>query len=108
MRQRWLRGCVLAVALTLASQSLAQQNGANLTPGKTPVLITADQLTYDRDLGVIVASGHLFPRLAELAGFLLAGTRADDRLLCICKDACDHYRAGAGKIIKWWIRAQAD
>ena len=31
----------------------------NLTPGKTPVLITADQLTYDRDLGVIVASGHV-------------------------------------------------
>jgi LPS-assembly protein len=59
VRQRWLRGCILAVALTLASQSLAQQIGANLEPGKTPVLITADQLTYDRDLGVIVASGHV-------------------------------------------------
>jgi hypothetical protein len=49
------------------------------------------------DLVVIVASGHLFPRLAELAGFQLAGTHADDRLLCIYKDACHHYRAGAGK-----------
>ena len=44
---------------------------------------------------VIAASGHPSPRLAELTGFQLAGNHADDRLLCIYKDACDHYRAGA-------------
>jgi hypothetical protein len=37
------------------------------------------------DLVDIVASGHLFPPLAELTGFQLAATHADDQLLCIYK-----------------------
>jgi LPS-assembly protein len=52
---RGLRGWILAVALLWAPASFAQ----NLTTSKAPVLITADQVTYDRDLGVIVASGHV-------------------------------------------------
>ncbi len=55
MRECWLRGWILVVALLWASTSVAQEP----TPSKAPVLITADQVTYDRDLGVIVASGHV-------------------------------------------------
>jgi LPS-assembly protein len=40
--------------------ALAQQPQIpKATVGKSPVLITADQVTYDRDLGVVVASGHV-------------------------------------------------
>ncbi len=56
MRERWLRGWILAVALLWAPASFAQSLG---TPSNAPVLITADQVTYDRDLGVVVASGHV-------------------------------------------------
>jgi LPS-assembly protein len=53
-----LRGWIVAVfLLVLALPALAQQ--FTLTPGKGPGLITADQVTYDRDLGVFVASGHV-------------------------------------------------
>ncbi len=59
MRDGWLRGTILAVALLWASTGLAQNTSTNITPSKNPVLITADQVTYDRDLGVVVASGHV-------------------------------------------------
>jgi len=53
-----LRGWIIAVMLLLwVPGALAQQ--PQLTAGKGPVLITADQVTYDRDLGVVVASGHV-------------------------------------------------
>jgi LPS-assembly protein len=55
VREHWLTGCILAVALVWAPPCLAQ----TLAPSKAPVLITADQVTYDRDLGVVVASGHV-------------------------------------------------
>jgi len=55
VRERWLRGWILVAALFWAPASFAQ----DLTPSKAPVLITADQVTYDRDLGVVVASGHV-------------------------------------------------
>jgi len=72
VRRRWLRGCILAGALVWASASFAPRSFAQDTaPGSnadtslapsssnSPVLITADQVTYDRDLGVAVASGHV-------------------------------------------------
>jgi len=53
-----LRGWIITVLLLLwVPGGLAQQ--PQLTAGKGPVLITADQVTYDRDLGVVVASGHV-------------------------------------------------
>ncbi len=55
MREKWLRGWILAVAFCWAPACLAQ----DATSGKSPVLITADQVTYDRDLGIVVASGHV-------------------------------------------------
>jgi LPS-assembly protein len=55
VRERWLRGWILAVALFWAPASFGQ----NLAASKAPVLIAADQVTYDRDLGVVVASGHV-------------------------------------------------
>jgi LPS-assembly protein len=56
VRGRRLRGWLLAVALLWAPASFAQSLG---TPSKAPVLITADQITYDRDLGIVVAAGHV-------------------------------------------------
>jgi len=52
-----LRGWIIAFMLLWVPSALAQQ--LQITPGKGPVLITADQVTYDRDLGVVVASGHV-------------------------------------------------
>lgn len=56
MPQGRLRGWIIAVILLWAPNALAQMQ---LQAGKGPVLITADQVTYDRDLGVVVASGHV-------------------------------------------------
>ncbi|MEA2780800.1 MAG: LPS-assembly protein [Rhodospirillaceae bacterium] len=56
MRERCFRGWILAVVLLWAPCALAQKQP---TPTKNPVLITADQVSYDRDLGVVVASGHV-------------------------------------------------
>ena len=44
--------------LLWAPAALAQQP-PQMSVSKSPVLITADQITYDRDLGVVVASGHV-------------------------------------------------
>ena len=66
--RRWLRGWILAGALVWAPPPSFAQDAApgsnadtSLAPSSnnSPVLITADQVTYDRDLGVIVASGHV-------------------------------------------------
>ena len=57
MPQGRLRGWIIAFMLLWVPSALGQQ--MQITPGKGPVLITADQVTYDRDLGVVVASGHV-------------------------------------------------
>jgi LPS-assembly protein len=59
VRHRWLRGCLLAVALLWPAASFAQPATTTTLPGQIPILITADQMTYDRALGVVVASGHV-------------------------------------------------
>ncbi|MFO1061311.1 MAG: LPS assembly protein LptD [Dongiaceae bacterium] len=78
MRGRWLRGAVLAAALAAAAlvpaagaraATPAQQpaapaqptGGLQQLPGKrdAPVLINADQITYDQQLGIVVASGNV-------------------------------------------------
>ena len=58
MPQGRLRGWIIAFMLLWVPSALAQQS-LQITPGKGPVLITADQVNYDRDLGVVVASGHV-------------------------------------------------
>jgi LPS-assembly protein len=65
-----LRGWIIAVMLLWVPSALAQQ--LQLTAGKGPVLITADQVTYDRDLGVVVASGHV--EVSQNDRVLLANT----------------------------------
>ncbi len=55
MREHRLRAWIIALFLLWAPALAAQQPPTN----KSPVLITADQVTYDRDLGVVVASGHV-------------------------------------------------
>jgi LPS-assembly protein len=52
-----LRGWIVAAVLLWAPAALAQQ--PSIAVSKNPVLITADQVTYDRDLGVVVANGHV-------------------------------------------------
>lgn len=65
MRDGWRRAWAFAIALSWAPVCFAQQFTApqikvpTVTLTKSPVLITADQVTYDRDLGVVVASGHV-------------------------------------------------
>jgi LPS-assembly protein len=52
-----LRGWLVIALLLWAHGGLAEQS--QLTLGKQPVLITADRVTYDRDLGIVVASGRV-------------------------------------------------
>ncbi len=59
-----LRGSIIALLLWASGALAAQPSGVpevlpGMTASKSPVLITADQVTYDRDLGVVVASGHV-------------------------------------------------
>jgi LPS-assembly protein len=60
MRVGWLRGTVIAAMLATAAHALAAAPATTL-PGdrKAPVLISADQMTYDQTLGIVVASGHV-------------------------------------------------
>ena len=55
MRVHRLRAWFIALFLLWPPALSAQQKSSD----KSPVLITADQITYDRDLGVVVASGHV-------------------------------------------------
>lgn len=55
MREHRLRAWIIALLLLWAPALSAQQKPTDTSP----VLITADQVTYDRDLGVVVASGHV-------------------------------------------------
>jgi len=55
VRVHRLRAWFIALLLLWPPALSAQQKPSD----KSPVLITADQITYDRDLGVVVASGHV-------------------------------------------------
>jgi len=53
--RRWLRGIVAVVAMLAAVPLKA----AELPRADKPVLLSADQITYDEELQVVVASGHV-------------------------------------------------
>lgn len=56
MARAWLGGLVLAGALLLAGPAFAQDQPAK---EEIPVLLLADEVTYDRELGVITARGNV-------------------------------------------------
>ena len=49
----------LSLLILLASAALAQTAAENLLPDDVPALISADQVTYDENLGVVTASGNV-------------------------------------------------
>jgi LPS-assembly protein len=66
MTRGLLWGILMACGLLVAAPCLAQNKPAQApsAPGKAPVekvpvLLIADEVTYDRDLGVVVARGHV-------------------------------------------------
>src|SRR5260221_3911159 len=60
MKVGWLRGAAAAVVLLTAAQAGAAAP-TSVLPGdrRARVLISADQMTYDQTLGIVVASGHV-------------------------------------------------
>lgn len=70
-RSAFLLGLVVALfALASATQAVAQT--ARARGGDAPVLISADELQYDQDLGLTVAKGHV--ELDQREQILLADT----------------------------------
>jgi LPS-assembly protein len=64
MTRAWVRGIVLACGLLQAFPGHAQEKAQpdktqQETGDKIPVLLQADEITYDRDLGVVTARGHV-------------------------------------------------
>jgi LPS-assembly protein len=59
MTRAWVRGIVLACGLLQALPGLAQNKTPQETRDEVPVLLIADEVTYDRDLGVVTARGHV-------------------------------------------------
>ena len=59
MTRAWVRGIVLACGLLQAFPGNAQDTTPQETGDKVPVLLLADEVTYDRDLGVVTARGHV-------------------------------------------------
>ena len=61
MTRGWIRWIALACGLLLAApvhaQKLPKQSGP--PPRDVPVLLVADEVTYDRELGVVTARGHV-------------------------------------------------
>ncbi|MGE0117096.1 MAG: LPS-assembly protein LptD [Dongiaceae bacterium] len=58
MTRGWLRGIVLACGLlVLAGAARAQEAGE--PAGEIPVLLLADEVTYDRELGIVTARGNV-------------------------------------------------
>ncbi len=59
MTRAWVLGIVLACGLLQAFPGHAQETTPQETGDKVPVLLIADEVTYDRDLGVVTARGHV-------------------------------------------------
>ena len=59
MTRAWVLGIVLACGLLQALPGHAQETTPQETGDKVPVLLLADEVTYDRDLGVVTARGHV-------------------------------------------------
>jgi len=56
--QRWAIGAVAAAWLAAGAGAFAQNRGPQ-TPGNQPVQFYADEITYDSELGTVVASGNV-------------------------------------------------
>jgi len=56
MTRGWLGGIVLACGLLMLAGMAHAQDGAGDEP---PVLLLADEVTYDRDLGIVTARGNV-------------------------------------------------
>ncbi len=71
MRHRgiWRSGSLAAAALLMLLRSAA---GVELPSEDRPVLVSADEISYDRDLGVVIARGHV--ELSQDERILLADT----------------------------------
>ncbi len=54
-----LWGILMACGLLAAAPCLAQSDPGQAPAEKVPVLLIADEVTYDRDLGVVTARGHV-------------------------------------------------
>ena len=54
-----LWGILMACGLLAAAPCLAQSDSNQAPAAKVPVLLIADEVTYDRDLGVVTARGHV-------------------------------------------------
>jgi LPS-assembly protein len=59
MTRAWVRGIVLACGLLQAFPVHAQDQTPQEAGDEVPVLLIADEVTYDRDLGVVTARGHV-------------------------------------------------
>jgi len=59
MTRAGLWGILLACGLLQACPAHAQDKTQQQTGDKIPVLLQADEITYDRDLGVVTARGHV-------------------------------------------------
>jgi LPS-assembly protein len=60
MIRRWLQGIVLGCALTaLAGAGYAQDASQPAPTDEIPVLLLADEVTYDRELGIVTARGNV-------------------------------------------------
>ena len=58
MRRRWLKGLLPGLGLAMAWLSAAPAQTPTDLP-QTPVLLTADEMAFDREAGVIVARGNV-------------------------------------------------
>jgi LPS-assembly protein len=63
---------IVAICATVLGPPAAAQTAKSLTSGTGPVLFKADDLRYDRELGVVVASGHV--EFSRADNVLLADT----------------------------------
>ena len=65
-------GCLVALLLLRQQRRAAPPTQSRHTAASTPVLVTADEVQYDQDLGLIVAKGHV--ELSQNDQILLADT----------------------------------
>lgn len=64
--------CAVLIALLVSGAALTRAPRAQDLPDRTPVLLTADEITYDESLGIVVASGNV--EIAQNDRVLLADT----------------------------------